>query len=144
MDVFQKSLNHSDLLILQFYSRGDSFAGLALRDLLNLVSDRNDLKKKCVISVAVFMTLIPLKYLIFKLQTMDESSIYEAGLASFAASNHRNQVIVSKVPEVCLSEPCCLGIDEAGRGPVLGEKWHRLSFIILHVFTLILTQIIFR
>ena len=44
----------------------------------------------------------------------------DAGIHTFSQQNHRNHLIASKVPEVCLNEPCALGVDEAGRGPVLG------------------------
>ena len=29
-------------------------------------------------------------------------------------------VYISDIPDVCKNEPCMLGVDEAGRGPVLG------------------------
>lgn len=37
-------------------------------------------------------------------------------------NNAKNFVHFSDIPKVCFDEPCMLGVDEAGRGPVLGES----------------------
>ena len=39
----------------------------------------------------------------------------------FLADCKRSFSLASQVPSVTTDEECCMGVDEAGRGPVLGE-----------------------
>lgn len=41
-------------------------------------------------------------------------------------NNAENFVHFSKIPQICFDEPCMLGVDEAGRGPVLGNHLSNL------------------
>ena len=43
-------------------------------------------------------------------------------IIQFINNNKANALIESKLNDILKSEPCSMGIDEAGRGPVLGKR----------------------
>lgn len=57
-----------------------------------------------------------------------EPELAEVDLSQFEKDNSKNFTIRSPVPRICQEEDCCLGIDEAGRGPVLGPMVYGVSY----------------
>ena len=59
-------------------------------------------------------------------KTEDEQvSRLKLDLEEFLSDTSRSCAVQSSVPDWARSEECCMGIDEAGRGPVLGERASR-------------------
>jgi len=49
-------------------------------------------------------------------------------ISPYNSNNTKNFRLFSDIPQVCKESPCVLGVDEAGRGPVLGPMVYGIAF----------------
>lgn len=73
-----------------------------------------------VLAVIIVACLVATSSLIMEPKIEKVTSLKELGPYIQSKDNAQSFVHFSNIPQICFDEPCMLGVDEAGRGPVLG------------------------